>query len=601
MLGLSYPQSIPPTQTAVIQQSQFGLSFINETVQNQQQHHTTTSIRQCATSIKDITQSQNNVSRTVEECNDGFTTVKRRKKYTKADRIISHTSDSCSSSTTDRSTSSTNTSSISANAQHKNYADSRKKLGLHRAKCVDNDINFEITHEAKRFAETRYAFPPFILKFNQAVTEKIIIDLIFGHFKSNYNLDLNFAGHKLKNNGTLVLFVKDRESFSVLFKESNWPTLIDSMNYERILPKFLPPQFSILIKNVPIDWDINTLLLDLKTDYPDITSAHRLIDKKEKPTTFVRLDINNVLSIDELISKKFIYVNNLRFSTTEYIAPAKVLICTRCFKIGHFKSSCRSKFDYCRNCGEVCYDSNTHKLKCDKITCCIRCKGPHDAMDTKCPDIKLYRSTLTQSLLPHSNRIKTQQQQHPKYVNNPKDYPALIPNKNDYYNNANNAWRYTRVNDNPLDIDQRMNDLYNKVYNIEVNMNRLLDLNNNYLDQLHQVQKVVMNLNQNLQLQQIDTKFQHDFISKCISPICHMVLEIIPLLTKQNVLPDKTSLCPSLSSICINLAKDMPSWTNVFLQNELIKSKLMQDYNMNNQYNNSNNSIHNDQPPLTSN
>ncbi|CAF5083441.1 unnamed protein product, partial [Rotaria sp. Silwood1] len=66
-----------------------------------------------------------------------------------------------------------------------------------------------------------------------------------------------------------------------------------------------------------------------------------------------------------------------------------------------------------------------------------------------------------------------------------------------------------------------------------------------------------MNHNRDIQLQQIDGAFQRDFVSQFISPICQVMVEVIPVLVKQNVLNDKTLLCPSLLALCAKLGNDL--------------------------------------------
>ncbi|CAF0826803.1 unnamed protein product [Rotaria sordida] len=45
--------------------------------------------------------------------------------------------------------------------------------------------SMEISQQARRFAETRYAFPPFIIEFNQDIDEKSIIKYILFHYSTN--------------------------------------------------------------------------------------------------------------------------------------------------------------------------------------------------------------------------------------------------------------------------------------------------------------------------------------------------------------------------------------------------------------------------------
>ncbi|CAF4011358.1 unnamed protein product, partial [Rotaria sp. Silwood1] len=319
------------------------------------------------------------------------------------DTGTSSSSTSTSSISTNNSTSSTNSDSIVLNVHPTNKAiPNISRTQTHTNENISSNSTYnsiEISEQARRFAETRFPFPPFVIKFNQIVDEKTIIKFMVNDFLSDYKIDLNFAGHRLKNKNELLLFSANRETFIILFDEQKWPTTIESMNYEKIIPKHLPPQFSIVLRNVPVDIEINSLLTNIKIDYPDVLNAFRITGINKKPSTLVRLDIQNISVIDKLLGKKFIYYENLRLGTTEYLAPAKVLVCTKCFEIGHFRSTCRSDLDHCRKCGVGVSDIKQHLEKCTNKLCCVRCQGLHDANDVRCPSIKSYRSILTKSLL----------------------------------------------------------------------------------------------------------------------------------------------------------------------------------------------------------
>ncbi|CAF1473615.1 unnamed protein product [Adineta steineri] len=442
----------------------------------------------------------------------------------------------------------------------------------------------EISQQARRYAETRYAFPPFILTFDHDVEEKPIIDDLTKFFSSNYNVDVQFAGHRLKHKRELLLFAINRESFIILFDESKWPSTITSLNYRKVCPNHLPPQFSVVIRNMSVDIDDTDLLKDLKDDYPDVINVHRIMNKNNQPTSFVRLDIGNVKLIDELLKKKHIYINNSRFTVVEYLAPAKVLVCSKCFGIGHFRNNCKNQLDICKVCGEGVKDIVAHKETCNKTPRCIRCNGEHNANDLRCPDIKSYRSILTKSLLINTNDTALgQQANHPNYYYMNRDFPPI--NAQAYGVNANNVFN----------INKRIDELMNKINVLDDSLNKLVDLNTNYFNQFLKIKQVVLNHDHMIQLQQLDMTFQKDFLSNVVSPLCHIIVDLVPNLVKQKVINDKTALCPSLSSVCEKLINDMPQWTNRFIQNENYKVQLINEYNRNNQqyddistYNNNN-------------
>ncbi|CAF2577444.1 unnamed protein product [Rotaria sp. Silwood2] len=382
------------------------------------------------------------------------------------------------------------------------------------------------------------------------VDEKRIIKFISSHYFTNYDFNLKLAGHRLKGKQDLLLFPNDRNTFLILFNEHNWPATIESLTYEKILPNHLPAQFSILLRSVPTHLDTSELLASIQNDYPDVINAFRISNKNKLPTTLVRLDIKNINVINDLLNKKFLYVDNIRFATTEYLAPAKVLICSKCYQVGHFRSSCKNPLDFCKFCGAGVDDLNQHKLNCDKKLNCLRCKGKHDANDMRCPIITTYRSALTKSFLTTAGVNNHPQQNQTNYWFNNNDYPV-------FEKNSTNHHHYS-VNNIASDAGKKIEELLLKMNKIEENLNKLLDLNNNYSDQLIGLQQVVMNHTHDLHLQQIDTSFQRDFINQFVSPLCQVMVEVIPTLVKQNVLNDKTLFCSSLAGLCTKLVNDLP-------------------------------------------
>ena len=85
------------------------------------------------------------------------------------------------------------------------------------------------------------------------------------------------------------------------YDTNKWPDIINSMIYELAKPNHLPPQFSVILRNVPVEKDVTILLNELKEEYPDIVNAFRLTNKSKTPTSIVRLDIGSVEIIEELL------------------------------------------------------------------------------------------------------------------------------------------------------------------------------------------------------------------------------------------------------------------------------------------------------------
>ncbi|CAF5128817.1 unnamed protein product, partial [Rotaria sp. Silwood1] len=185
-------------------------------------------------------------------------------------------------SSTNGSTSLTNTNSIISHVQPASAVAVHLQPNVLEANApvsIINPLSTEISQQARQYAEPRYAFPPFIIKFRQDINESTVLKYLITHYSYNYNSNLNFTGHRLKLKRDLLLFVNDHESFSMLYDASKWPSTIESLNFEKILPNHLPPQFSLVLKNVPFDIEIDTLLTNIKSIYLDVMNAHRILNK----------------------------------------------------------------------------------------------------------------------------------------------------------------------------------------------------------------------------------------------------------------------------------------------------------------------------------
>ena len=314
--------------------------------------------------------------------------------------------------------------------------------------------------------------------------------------------------------------------------------------------------------------------LYIKADYLGILNAVRIVGTNNNPCSVVHLDVENISIINKLLSKKFIYCENLRLAITEYLASVTVLVCTKCIETGHFRSTCKSYFDHCRKCGVSITNIKLYLELCTDQLCGVSCRGSYEVTDVRCSNIKAYRALLRKTLLPTATPPADQQTIHLDFHRNdldlsiPKENPtnALCPTNNLFFDNR-----------------KKKDDMFTKIEHLDDNINHLIDLNNIQLNQITNIQQLSMKHDNQLRIQQTDISFLHDFLSQFISPICQVLVEIILMLVKQNTINDKTLLCPSLMALCEQLLSDLPVRSNQFAQSESSKAKLMNEFNAKNQ------------------
>ncbi|CAF3202205.1 unnamed protein product, partial [Rotaria sp. Silwood2] len=140
--------------------------------------------------------------------------------------------------------------------------------------------NFVITNESTRFAQTRYPFPPFVLRFGSGkVTSNLVKEGIIDHCKKIHQVDIQVINCRSSNNilfnneYDILLYMKDAVSFSFLFEQAHWPKVLDNEKYYFPSSPAIPPQLCLLIKNVDLRIDFDEFCNDIKTNYPQVKNT----------------------------------------------------------------------------------------------------------------------------------------------------------------------------------------------------------------------------------------------------------------------------------------------------------------------------------------
>ncbi|CAF1037377.1 unnamed protein product [Rotaria sordida] len=211
-----------------------------------------------------------------------------------------------------------------------------------------SSYNFVITNESTHFAQTRYPFPPFVLRFgSDRVKSNQVKENLIDHCKKIHQFDVHMINCRSSSNVLsaneydILIYVKDAVSFSFLLEQAHWPKAIGNNNNYFPSAPAIPPQLCLLIKNV-----------DLRIDFDEFS-------------------------------------------------PANVLICSKYMALGHFKKQCTQIKETCRTCGEQVDDMKNHI--CSKIEKCIHCGQNHKSSSLKCPAVKSFRTELTRKILQLNN------------------------------------------------------------------------------------------------------------------------------------------------------------------------------------------------------
>ncbi|CAF3001769.1 unnamed protein product [Rotaria sp. Silwood2] len=273
----------------------------------------------------------------------------------------------------------------------------------------------KVTDEAKRYAESRYPFPPFILHFTRPkINDKAIIDELLNYCKISYSFDLELAGFRSSsiisndNECNLLVFVKNSISFSFLYSDIKWPYKLGGDIFTIDRKPAVPPQLALIITNVSYKTNLNEFENDLKVRYENIAGVTRLKNKNHFDTKLVKVEFSLSKTRDDILIDGSIMVNYIKYDVKEFLPVATILICSNGMGLGHFSKQCKQSDSTCKVCGEHYQDLNKY--------CC---GGDHNSNDMKCKVIKQYRADLTKVLLSAPSRTFN------KYLNSWSDFPPL--------------------------------------------------------------------------------------------------------------------------------------------------------------------------------
>jgi hypothetical protein len=257
-----------------------------------------------------------------------------------------------------------------------------------------------------RYALSRFPFPPIIIRFNTLSAKssvKKIQDELVAHGNSVHKAIITFLHGRASNvrcdlnEVDILLYVKDVTSFALLIDLANWPPVLCGEVFSFPSAPSCPPQLSIIIRNVDRSVDLVEMTDELKSAYPSTRIVTRLKNKFGNETDLLKVDLASPVERQSIIDAKKISLNHMRYFVGEYLAPASVLICSKCCGIGHFRKQCEDQHDTCKKCGQSCADIKAHQ--CSTPLSCKHCSGDHLANSLKCPVIRSFRAELTRKLL----------------------------------------------------------------------------------------------------------------------------------------------------------------------------------------------------------
>jgi hypothetical protein len=116
-----------------------------------------------------------------------------------------------------------------SNTPQQGLATATPTAAMNQQTNANSSSTITLTDEAKRFAQTRYPFPPFIIRLPSSnIQEQKVVEDLRNFVKEKHQLELELIGFRkstikcLSSEFDILLFVKNSQSFAILYEEVNW-------------------------------------------------------------------------------------------------------------------------------------------------------------------------------------------------------------------------------------------------------------------------------------------------------------------------------------------------------------------------------------------
>ncbi|CAF1366208.1 unnamed protein product [Rotaria sordida] len=272
---------------------------------------------------------------------------------------------------------------------------------------------FNITNDVVAYLVDQF-FPPIKITCESKVNEhkdsakiiKGLFKLIVDDFKQinpKHNEVIGFESWYIDINGNLQCITRYVELFIYLCDVKHIPNMLLDTKIMVVLPKHLPSQRSVIIKDVPITFSIDDVKNEIINKYKSMYSITELIDTNNGRTRYLRLDLTDTNEYNQLLNSGIICIDGQCLHVFEYLAAPRVLFCSMYNLPDHNKKYYNFTFNRCRRCGE---DRKNGDHKNCAISC-HNCKGEHVSTDFRCQTVQNNRRDLIHYLKQHAERLPT--------------------------------------------------------------------------------------------------------------------------------------------------------------------------------------------------
>ena len=414
--------------------------------------------------------------------------------------------------------------------------------------------------------------PCFVIQFSSLENLPSAVNAaeeLYEHFnRVNIKLNRDFSIVRYFGNH-LKVGVKDKNDYQTLCNQNIWPKELNNKQITVQLPKFVPEQFSLVVRFVPAEMPLEQVESELKRSARTADNIRKIIYSYPRKTTDYRFTVTDRREYNGLLRLGHIGIGNRMRTITTYRPANKITYCSKCWKLGHLRSQCREQIQKCRIC-LLDYNEN-HNETCSKIPKCAQCSLEHVSIDPDCQVIQQYRNNLNKAVkqamkdgaikvVPTNNTTGS----FPPPSINASNYPSLLPPpvRSTATTPTTNAWKIKQNGS----AQQNGQDLTN---------HELLDQIKMFLSQridqveiqIKEIKREVQENKEAVEVQQIKVKNLEEIIKSTLEDIIKPIINCTPRIDER-IIQTTESLIYILNNQSQNTQTNNQSSINTRSNNE---------------------------------
>ena len=232
--------------------------------------------------------------------------------------------------------------------------------------------------------------PPITVRFESGKPEndrEIGADLV-NVWQTTHNRKLNITV-RFSYMNCLLVFANDSITFEDLMVQSHWPPLLKGLKIKIQLPRTLPSEYSIVIRQFHKNWIESEVEQEMRTNYPSLVKLTLMFVKEGTPLNLVWADFHSISLVKQLLLKQVIYIGQLEHPIKPYHAPVRVEKCRKCHSHEHATATYQGP-QICMRCSQ----QHSFKDGCSNEIKCANCGQSHYAGHSACPHVQKKRREI---------------------------------------------------------------------------------------------------------------------------------------------------------------------------------------------------------------